>query len=208
MLKLYGHGFRNAANVLKLRAALAEVGAAYSYQAVGLVKGEQRRPAFLALNPHGKVPVLVDDDFILPESDAILWYIAEKFPAAGLVPPDLRGRARVRQWCDFASTSLYAQSYDLHTHTADAQPGDRSPFVATRARIALDRALAVLEKHLEGRQYVAGSTLSIADLSIASVMHMIQTRAQVDLNAYPNIAEHYARISERPAWRKAISDKP
>ncbi len=65
-------------------------------------------------NPHGKVPVLVDDDFALPESDAILWYLAEKYPAAALLPGDLRERARVRQWCDFACTSLYSSSYELY----------------------------------------------------------------------------------------------
>src|SRR5689334_5356131 len=103
MIKLYGHVNRLSINTLKLRVALAEAGASYDYQAVDLTAREQHAPAFLAVNPHAKIPVLVEDDFVLPESDAILWYIAERFPEARLLGPTPRDRARALQWCDFAS---------------------------------------------------------------------------------------------------------
>lgn len=208
MIKLYGHGARTAANILKIRAALADVGADYTYVVVDLAGGEQRRPEYLAINPHGKVPVLVDGDFTLPESDAILWYIAEKYPSAGLMPADVGARARVHQWCDFASASLYASSYDLHTHSAGAEPATRSAFVAERARGALDRAIAVLEKHLGANQHVAASTFTIADYAVAAVVLMLRTRGQLDLATHPHIAAHFERVAARPAWAKATSDKP
>jgi glutathione S-transferase len=208
MLTLYAHGNRSAANTLKIRAALAEAGAGYSYKVVDLAKGEQRNADFLAINPHGKVPALVDGDFALAESDAILWYVAEKLPKAGLLPEGAEGRARVLQWCDFASTSLYPASYDIHIHTAWAEPPNRSAWVAERAQTALERALRVLDKRLTGRSFVAADSLTIADYAIASVIHTIKSREQADLARYPNVTAHYERIASRPAWAKALSESP
>jgi glutathione S-transferase len=207
-MKLYGHVRRTAANILKIRAALSEVGVDYDYVVLDLAHGDQKRPEYLAINPHGKVPVLVDDDFVLPESDAILWYVAEKYPAAGLLPADARGRARALEWCDFASSGLYHWSYEHFTHTSQADPADRSTWVAGRARAALDRALGVLEQRLAGRQFVASESLGIADFGVAAVILMLETRSQVELTAYPNITAHYQRIAARPAWVRAVGDTP
>jgi len=85
-MRLYGSSNGKSFNSLKLRVALAEIGAKYEYIPVDLERGEQKRPEFLRLNPHGKVPVLADGDFVLPESDAILWYLGEKYPEATLLP--------------------------------------------------------------------------------------------------------------------------
>jgi glutathione S-transferase len=207
-MKLYGHARRTAANVLKIRAALSEAGVDYDYVVLDLAHGDQKRPEYLAINPHGKVPVLVDDDFVLPESDAILWYVAEKYPTAGLLPADPRGRARVLQWCDFASSGLYVWSYDHFTHTSQAEPANRSAWVAGRARAALDRALGVLEQRLAGRQFVASESLSIADFGVAAVILMLETRSELEPAAYPNIRTHYQRIAARPAWIEAVADTP
>ena len=68
--------------------------------------------------------------------------------------------------------------------------------------------LAVLEKRLAGREFVASESLSIADFGVAAVILMLETRSQLELAAYPNIAAHYRRITARPAWLKAASDRP
>jgi glutathione S-transferase len=208
MLTLYGHGTRTAANILKIRAALAEAGASYQYVTIDLAKGEQHEPKYKAINPHGKVPVLVDDDFALPESEAILWYVAEKFPQTKLLPTDAKGRARVRQWCDFASTSLYPSSYEIYLHTSYFEAANRSAFVAERAKANLERGLKVLEERLAGRSFVATEALTIADYSVAAVVHMLKNREQMNINNYPNIKAFQDRISKLPAWESAMSDKP
>jgi glutathione S-transferase len=208
MIKLYGHATRTAANVLKLRAALAEAGVEYGYVALDLSKGDQRQPEFLAINPHGKVPALVDGDLALAESDAILWYVGEKFPAAAMLPSTCQSRAIVMQWCAFASTGLYTASYDIHVHTTWAEPANRSAFVAERGRVALDRALAVLDKRLSGREFVADAGFSVADYAVAAVVLMIRTRGQTDLAKYSNVMAHLARIEARPAWKQAIGPTP
>ena len=76
-MKLYGSSNNKSFNTLKLRVALAEIGAPYEFVPINLEKDEQKDPEFVRINPHGKVPVLVDGDLVLPESDAILWYLGE-----------------------------------------------------------------------------------------------------------------------------------
>src|SRR5690349_4430037 len=122
MIQLHGHVNRLSINTHKVRVALAETGAPFEDVPVDLAAGAQRQPAFLALNPHGKIPVLVHDGFVLPESNAILFYLAETFPAARLVGPTAQDRARALEWCDFASTALYQAYYDLYVHSVASPP--------------------------------------------------------------------------------------
>src|SRR5262245_24274615 len=85
-MHLFGSSNNKSFNTLKIRFALAEIGAPYEFKPVDLAKGESRTADFIRINAHGKVPVLVDGDFALPESDAILWYLGEKYADAGLLP--------------------------------------------------------------------------------------------------------------------------
>jgi glutathione S-transferase len=205
-LTLYGPTNKLSINTLKIRVALAEAGAAYQYVPVDLTRGEQRRPAFLAINPHGKVPVLVDGDFALPESDAILWYLAESFPQAALLGATPRARARALEWCDFASTTLYAAYYDLHTHTLSAPVDKRIPAVAEAAGQRLERGLRVLEQVLGQRRWLA-DTYSIADIANAVVLRGLRDRlpARYDEGASPHTEGWYRRVTARPAWTAALT---
>jgi glutathione S-transferase len=206
MLKLFGHANKNSINTLKIRVALAEAAAPYEYQVVDLAKGEQRAPAFLALNPHGKVPLLVDGDFVLPESDAILWYVAESFPAARLLGTTPRERARALEWCDFASTTLYPAYYELYSHTLSNAPEKRIPAVAEAARARLERGLKVLEQVLGTRELLAGK-FSIADLANAVVLRGMKERIPdlFDAAASPHTEAWFQRIAARPAWQAALA---
>jgi glutathione S-transferase len=210
MLTLYAHLNRRSPNSFKLRLALAEAGAAYDYRAVDLDAGEQKRPELLALNPHGKIPVLVDDDFALAESDAILWYLAEKFPEAGLLPPAGDGsaaarqtRARVLQWCDFSSTGLYQAYLDLYIHKVVGAPDKRVTWIGDAAAKKVDRLLVVLDGVLARREYLAGR-FSLADLAAASVLQTVKARIPNDPTAgRVAVAAWYARVSARPSWQRA-----
>jgi glutathione S-transferase len=205
MLKLYGHANKLSINTLKIRVALAEANAPYQYVTVDLAAGEQRAAAFLALNPHGKVPVLVDEDFVLPESDAILWYVAETFPAARLLGPTPRDRARALEWCDFASTTLYPAYYDVYFHTLSAAPDKRIPAVAEGARQRFTRGLKAVETVLGKREALAGA-YSIADIACAVVIRGMRDRIPdlYDAAASPSTEAWYQRISARPAWKSAL----
>ncbi len=97
MIKLYT--FHLSTNGRKVHMALEEAKAAYEIVAVNLMQGEQKNPDYLKLNPNGKVPTLVDDGLVMWESVAILLYLAEKFPAANLLPSAPAARAPSSGWC-------------------------------------------------------------------------------------------------------------
>jgi glutathione S-transferase len=211
MIALYGHVNRKATNTLKLRVALAEAGAAYEYRAVNLDAGEQRRPEFLALNPHGKIPVLVDGDFVLAESDAILWYIGERFPDARLLPAAAAGelaaqaRARVLQWCDFASTGLSQTFVDIYIHKIKAAPDQQVSWIGEAAMQKMDRLLGVMEGELAKRPFLAGD-FSLADLAAAAVITTVKARVPGDpVSGREAIGAWYDRVTGRASWREAMA---
>jgi glutathione S-transferase len=210
-VKLYGTTNKNSFNTLKIRVAFAEAHMAYEFVPVDLDKGENKTPAFLALNPHGKVPVLVDGDFALPESNAILWYIAETNPDSGLVPyndatpPTRHARARIAQWIDFAQTTLYAAYAEWWTHALGDEK-KRVPAIAEAALGKIHRGLGVMETVLATRDCIATKEFSLADISNASMVFALKRRLPDDpLAKYPRVRAWYDRMFARRAFAEAIA---
>jgi glutathione S-transferase len=211
-VKLYGSTNKKSFNTLKIRAALAEAGAAYEFFPVDLDKGENKTPEFLAINPHGKVPVLTDGEFALPESNAILWYVAEMHPTSGLAPKNdgsraaIRARARIAQWMDFAQTTLYA-AYAEWWNTALGDAKERNPAAAEKAIAKLHRGLGVMESVLATRPYIATPDFSVADLSNASMVFALKRRLSDEtLAKYERVRAWYDRVAARPSFAGAIAD--
>jgi glutathione S-transferase len=211
-LKLYGTTNKRSFNTLKIRVAFAEALMAYEFVPVDLDKGENKTPEFLAINPHGKIPVLVDGDFALPESNAILWYIAETNPDSGLIPwndatpPTRHARARIHQWLDFAQTTLYA-AYAEWWNSALGDEGKRNPAVAEAALGKIHRGLAVMETALGTRDYIATKQFSLADISNASMVYALKRRLPDNpLAKYPRVSAWYDRMVARPAFAAALAD--
>jgi glutathione S-transferase len=212
MIKLYGNVNTKSFNTLKIRFALAEIGAAHEFMPVDLAKGESRTPEFLRINPHGKVPVLVDGDFALPESDAILWYLGEKYPEAALLPRldggagTLQTRAQILRFLDVASTAIYPAYSDWWNATNSDDPAKRKPAAADAALAKVTRALGVLEKTLASGDHLVGA-FSLADVSNASMIFSLKRRLQTDpLAGHERTRAWYERVTARPAWRASIAD--
>jgi hypothetical protein len=110
--------YRPPTRSIRVRWALQELGVDFEPITVNLVAGEHRRPAFLKLNPAGKVPVLVDGDLVLTESVAIVLYLADKYPSKGLIPKDLKQRADANRWLLFTATELEQPLWRIARHTA------------------------------------------------------------------------------------------
>jgi glutathione S-transferase len=210
-VKLYGTTNKRSFNTLKIRAALAEAGAAYEFVPVDLDKGENKTPEFLAINPHGKVPVLTDGEFALPESNAILWYVAETHAGSALVPRNdgsraaIRARARIAQWMDFAQTTLYAAYAEWWNSALD--PKERNPAAAEKALGKIHRGLAVMESVLATRPFIATPDFSMADLSNASMVFALKRRLSDEpLAKYERLRAWYDRLAARPSFASAIAD--
>jgi glutathione S-transferase len=211
-MKLYGNVNNKSFNTLKIRFALAEIGAPYELLPVDLPKGESRTADFLRINPHGKVPVLVDGDFALPESDAILWYLAEKYADAKLLPRfdgsvgALQARAQILRFCDLASTAFYPAFSDWWNASNSEDHAKRNPAVAETALGKVTRALGVLEKTLAAGEHLVGA-FSLADVSNASILFSLKRRLPSDpLAAHERVRAWYERVTARPAWKTVSAE--
>ena len=205
-MKLYGSSNNKSFNTLKLRFALAEIGAPYDFVPVDLAKGESRTADFLRINPHGKVPVLVDGDFALPESGAILWYLGEKYADAKLLPRfdgsvgALQSRAQILRFCDLAATALYPAYSDWWNASNSDDPAKRNPAVADAALGKVARALGVLEKTLASGDHLVGA-FSLADISNVSIIFSLKRRLPTDpIAGHERVRAWYERVTARPTW--------
>jgi glutathione S-transferase len=163
MMKLYGF-----APTRSLRAlwGLKELGLQFEFIPVNLPAGEHRHPDFLAINPAGRVPVLVDGDLVIPESAAIVLYLAEKYPEKGLMPASLEQRAQVYRWIMFAMTELEQPLWRIAKHTFLLPEHKRLPQDVDLAREDFTAMAAVLERHMEGRQFIVGDRMTVAEQPI------------------------------------------
>jgi glutathione S-transferase len=146
--------------------ALRELDVPCEIVTVNLLAGEHRDPEFLALNPAGKLPVLVDGDVVLTESVAIVLYLAEKYPEKGLIPTDGVERAQMYRWLLFTATELEQPLWRIARHTSLYPPERRLPADVAIAREEFRAMAAVIAAHLAGRELV-GPRLSVADLVLA-----------------------------------------
>lgn len=163
-IKLYGQPPSRALRALWL---LNELGVDYELVPMDPGGEESRSPEFRALNPTGKVPVLVDGDMVLTESAAIQLYLAEKFPESGLIPEDIGERAQMYRWIFFLVTEIEQPLWRIARNTVIYPEEQRSPADIEIATRECKEMVAVLEKHMQGREYLVGDRLSVADLNAA-----------------------------------------
>jgi glutathione S-transferase len=198
MLKL--HGFPMSPNTRRARFALEEHGAAYEFVPVDLMSGEQRSPAYLALNPTGRVPTLVDGDFVLWESNAILEYVAALHPDKKLGGQSPRDTGEIARWIYMNCAHLSPNIARIFAHTIRLPPEKRIPQLVDDARAEVDRSLGAVAKRLAGRSYLA-DRFSLAEIAVAPTLAAAPMLG-IDLARFPEVAAWMARIAERPAWKK------
>lgn len=197
MLKILGRV--TSINVRKVTWAAAEVGVASEREEWGLPLRDPKVPEFMALNPNGQVPVIIDDGFVLWESNAILLYLGEKYGRGGVLPADIQQRALVQQWLVWQATELGAYSgYPVHALIRKT-PGYEDPAKLADAIVRWTRTMEILEGQLaKGNAYVAGSDFSIADIAVGLTVHRWFS-VPIERKALPAVAEYYERVKARPA---------
>jgi glutathione S-transferase len=192
-MKLYEFGPTRS---IRARWTLQELGVPFEAVPVNFQAGEQRRPPFIELNPAGKVPVLVDGDFVLTESVAIVLYLAEKYPEKGLLPGDLKLRGEVYRWLLFAATELEQPLWRIARHTRLYPEDQRLPGDIPLARSEFKAMAEVLEKHMQGRQFVVGDSVTVADHVLG---YTLDWASMVELlDGFPALVAYVTRMYERP----------
>ena len=201
MMRLYEFGPTRS---IRARWTLQELGVEFEPITVNLVAGEHRRPEFLKINPAGKLPVLVDGDLVLTESVAIVLYLAEKYPEKGLLPADLTARAQVNRWLLFAATELEQPLWRISRHTALYPEDKRLPGDVALARQEFKEMAAVLEKHLQGRQFVVGDRATVADFVTAYTLDWGGEARLLD--ELPVLRRYMERMYARPKAPQRIAE--
>ena len=180
---------------IRVRWTLQELGVDFETITVDLLAGEHRSPAFLKINPAGKLPVLVDGDMVLTESVAIVLYLAEKYRDKGLIPLDPQQRAQMIRWLLFTTTELEQPLWRIARHTTLYPENKRLPGELALAREDFAAMANVLEAYMSGRKFVVGNTATVGDFVLAYTLDWAKLANVLDglprLEAY--MEEMYAR---------------
>ena len=195
-MKLY---YFPSPNPMKVKFALLELGLDCEMVAVDLAKGGQREPAFLALNPFGRVPVMVDGDLTLSESHAMLAYLGEK--TGRLWPTSAATRADALNWLFFLSQHVVPPAGEVALRLRAkvlGTPLDEA--TVARGEKALPAPLAVVEDRLAKHRWMIGDGFSLVDCAYGPILNVID-KAGFDLGGYPKIAAYLGAIRARQAWK-------
>tara|TARA_A100001037_G_scaffold306820_1_gene356143 strand:- start:9714 stop:10322 length:609 start_codon:yes stop_codon:yes gene_type:complete len=176
------------------------------YIHIDVSKGEHQSPEFLAINPNGKVPALVDGEAKIWESVAIMVYLAEK-AGSDLWPNDER-RLEILQWLLWDAAQFTRWGSILHFENRIRNRfglGEPDTAKVDEALSNWHRFAAVLEEHLEGRTYLVADTLSIADFAVACLLPLAGP-SKLPLQDYPEIQRFHDNLLEIPAWKQPFPD--
>jgi glutathione S-transferase len=187
-------------NPQKVTFALLELGLDCETIPVDLAKGEQRQPAFLAVNPFGRVPVLVDGELTLTESHAILAYLGEK---TGRLWPAVAGaRAQALQWLFFLSQHMMPAAGEVALRIRSKVTGIAvDEAVVARGEQALQAVLPMVEAHLAQNRWMLGGEFSLVDCAYCPIFNVID-KAGFSLAGFPQTSGCLDRLRARPAWRE------
>ncbi|MBM3503290.1 MAG: glutathione S-transferase family protein [Alphaproteobacteria bacterium] len=155
--------------------------------------------AFLAINPWGKIPTWVEDDWVLSESLAINLHLARR---TALWPKPPQDRARAMQWTMWAATEAEPNFFAVARHRVLRPPERREERVAIEGEQALRPRLMYLDLHLRGRDFLLGDRFTVADINVAGVFSLLRA-SRIDLAPFPSFDGWLARLEARPTYAKA-----
>ena len=181
---------------IRVRWTLQELGVPFEAVTVNMMAGEHRSPEFLKINPAGKLPVLVDGDFVLTESIAAALYLAEKYPDKGLMPKDLRERAQVYRWLLFTTTEIEQPLWRIARHSNIYPPEKRLPADIELARGEFPPMAQVLEDHMRGREFIVGDHVTVADFVLAYTLDWAKLVKLIE--GFPVLDAYLERMYARP----------
>jgi glutathione S-transferase len=186
----------------RIRALANELDMRLEHVPVNIREGEGQRPEYLKINPNGKIPSLVDGDFKLFETNAILCYLAARSgKATTLLPTDPQARAHVDQWLHWQNAHLNQAVMKLameRVYKKILNLGAPDPARIEEGLKELDRFCTILDGQLAARDYVCG-TLTVADFALAGTFSNRAT-VEIDLSRYTNLSRWLERIESRPSW--------
>ncbi|HEY5757599.1 MAG TPA: glutathione S-transferase family protein [Steroidobacter sp.] len=189
---------------IRARWALQELEIPFESVPIKLLEGDGQTPEYLAINPTGKVPALVDGDFVLTESVAIAVYLAEKNPQKGLLPTDLKQRTQLNRWMLFVVTELEQPLWRIARNSFLYPEEKRQPADIEIAKGEFRTMAAVLEKHMRGREFLVGDRVSVGDFITAYTLDWGNEVGLLD--ECPTLLAYMKRMYDRPKAAMRIKD--
>ncbi|MBC7977370.1 MAG: glutathione S-transferase C-terminal domain-containing protein [Myxococcales bacterium] len=199
-MKIYGHPMSTCTR--KVLMTLAETHSPYELEVVDFATGAHKQEPHMSRQPFGQMPTLDDEGFKLYESRAMCRYINDKV-GGPLLPKDLRERAQAEQWISIEASNFSgaAMKFIFQHVFQRAQPAD----VLAGAATQLDTALGIMERQLATTPYLAGDNFTIADICFMPYLeYAMGTPVKDAVAKHPHVAAWWAKISERPTWKKIV----
>ena len=197
MLKLLGR--KTSGNVQKVVFLLEELGLPYEREDYGRQFGNTGG-AYLRLNPNGKVPTLIDGELVVWESNTILRYLSATAGGA-LLPADPAARSHVERWMDWQLSAV--NPFYMAVFLETKKPAEERGAVLEQAGGNLGQQLAILDADMGARAWIAGQSLSLADICLGPIVHRC-LGFPVELPALDNLRRWRERLAERPAFGRAV----
>jgi glutathione S-transferase len=182
----------------------AELGLDYEHLPIEIGEAGARAPEFLAVNPNGRLPVIVDDGFVLFESLAITLYLAKKHSLGTLYPAALHDEAKAWQWSFWAISEVDRGVNIWSLHAVRLPPDERDATKRDEALKVIAAPFKILDAAVAKQPYLLGDNFTIADLNVAAV---VSRAADMDLSAVPSLKAWLGRCLDRPAARAALALK-
>ena len=201
------YAFPPSPRSFKVLWAANHLGIDYEFRLVDFTKNGQRAPEFVALNPNGRAPVIDDGGYVLWESNAIVEYLASLRPQSGVMPHETRAQLAVRKWL-FWETAHWDPACAVFAFERVVKPlfglGETSQSEIERGTQLLERVGNVLDGELKKHRYVAGETLTVADLSIGAAM-CIADQARFPIENFRAIQRWHNDLKSLPSWAKTVA---
>jgi glutathione S-transferase len=204
MLKIWGRA--NSVNVQKVVWCCAELDVPCERVDAGMQYGRNDEPAYLAMNPNGRVPTIEDDDFRLWESNAILRYLALRYaPKNPIYPAAARERAGVERWLDWTLSTLQPAERPVFWGYVRAKPTDRDQAALDAATEAVGALWAMLDHHLDGRRFVEADCFTLADLALGAYARRWFGIPEIARPPMPNLERWYDALQGREGFQRFVA---
>src|SRR6202034_4009192 len=181
-----------------------ELGLDFEHLPIEIGDDGAKSPEFLAINPNGRLPVIVDGDFVLFESLAITLYLAKKHSPGRLYPATLEGEAPAWQWSFWAISEGDRGVNIWSLHAVRLPPAERDPALREEALKVVAAPFKVLDAAVAAQPYLLGENFTVADLNVAAV---ISRAIDMELSPWPHLRNWLVRCLDRPAARAALKLK-
>ncbi|WP_417683980.1 glutathione S-transferase family protein [Roseibium sp.] len=201
MIKVLGRP--NSVNVQKVMWCAAELGLEVERTDIGGAFGGNDQPEYLAQNPNGRIPTLVDGDHVQWESNAIVRYLCDRYGSAPWQPGTAQLRGHAGQWMDWYVTSVHPPMTTLFWQLVRTPVGERDPLAMTAALNEAGKLWAILDRHLQSRNYILGDEVSMADIPLGCSAYRWHCM-EFDRPDLPALKAWWQRLSGRPAYREHV----